>query len=202
MRFAVMASGRGGNFQALIDARARDELPDVELVLLIVNKREAQAIARAEAAGIPWKFIDSEVMSRDEFDQRALAVLHDCGAEAVVLAGFMRLLTPEFISTFRHHILNIHPALLPNFPGAHAHRDALAAGVNESGCSAHFVDEGVDTGPIILQQSVEVLPGDTEEILAARMLPHEHRLLPEAVGLLAAGRLKVDGDIVKILPKK
>ncbi|MDP7545338.1 MAG: formyltransferase family protein, partial [Anaerolineales bacterium] len=117
-------------------------------------------------------------------------------------AGFMRLLTPEFISTFRHHILNIHPALLPNFPGAHAHRDALAAGVNESGCSAHLVDEGVDTGPIILQQSVEVLPDDTEEILAARILPHEHRLLPEAVGLLAAGRLKVDGDIVRILPKK
>ncbi|MCS5525075.1 MAG: phosphoribosylglycinamide formyltransferase [Candidatus Poseidoniia archaeon] len=202
MRFAVMASGRGSNFQALIDARARDELPDVELVQLIVNKREAQAIARADAAGIPWKFIDSEVMSRDEFDQRALAVLHDCGAEAVVLAGFMRLLTPEFISTFRHHILNIHPALLPNFPGAHAHRDALAAGVNESGCSAHLVDEGVDTGPIILQQSVEVLPGDTEEVLAARILPHEHQLLTEAVRLLAAGRLKVDGSIVSILPEK
>ena len=177
-------------------------MPNVELVQLIVNKHKAQAIARAEAAGIPWKFIDSEVMSRAEFDQRALAVLHDCGAEAVVLAGFMRLLTPEFIGTFRHHILNIHPALLPNFPGAHAHRDALAAGVNESGCSAHLVDEGVDTGPIILQQSVEVLPGDTEEILAARILPHEHRLLPEAVRLLAAGRLKVDGGIVRILPEK
>ena len=202
MRFAVMASGRGSNFQALIDARTRDELPNVELVQLIVNKHKARAIARAEAAGIPWKFIDSEVMSRAEFDQRALAVLHDCGAEAVVLAGFMRLLTPEFIGTFRHHILNIHPALLPNFPGAHAHRDALAAGVNESGCSAHLVDEGVDTGPIILQQSVEVLPGDTEEILAARILPHEHRLLPEAVRLLAAGRLKVDGGIVRILPEK
>ena len=202
MRFAVMASGRGSNFQALIDAHARGELPDVELVQLIVNKREAQAIVRAEAAGIPWKFIDSGVMSRAEFDRRALAVLHDCGTEAVVLAGFMRLLTPEFIRTFRHHILNIHPALLPNFPGAHAHRDALAAGVNESGCSAHLVDEGVDTGPIILQQSVEVLPGDTEEVLAARILPHEHQLLPEAVRLLAAGRLKVDGSIVSILPEK
>ena len=202
MRFAVMASGRGSNFQALIDARTRDELPNVELVQLIVNKPKARAIARAEAAGIPWKFIDSDAMSRAEFDQRALAVLHDCGAEAVVLAGFMRLLTPEFIGTFRHHILNIHPALLPNFPGAHAHRDALAAGVNESGCSAHLVDEGIDTGPIILQQSVEVLPGDTEEILAARILPHEHRLLPAAVRLLAAGRLKVDGGIVRILPEK
>ena len=202
MRFAVMASGRGSNFQALIDARTRDELPNVELVQLIVNKHKARAIARAEAAGIPWKFIDSDAMSRAEFDQRALAVLHDCGAEAVVLAGFMRLLTPEFIGTFRHHILNIHPALLPNFPGAHAHRDALAAGVNESGCSAHLVDEGVDTGPIILQQSVEVLPGDTEEILAARILPHEHRLLPEAVRLLAAGRLEVDGATVRILPEK
>ena len=202
MRFAVMASGRGSNFQALIDARTQDELPNVELVQLIVNKHKAQAIARAEAAGIPWKFIDSEVMSRAEFAQRARAVLHDCGAKAVVLAGFMRLLTPEFIGTFRHHILNIHPALLPNFPGAHAHRDALAAGVNESGCSAHLVDEGVDTGPIILQQSVEVLPDDTEEILAARILPHEHRLLPEAVRLLAAGRLKVDGGIVRILPEK
>ncbi len=202
MRFAVMASGRGSNFQALIDARARDELPDVELVQLIVNKREAQAIARAEAAGIPWTFIDSDAMSRTEFDRRALAVLHDGGIEAVVLAGFMRLLTPEFIGAFRHRILNIHPALLPNFPGAHAHRDVLAAGVNESGCSAHLVDEGVDTGPIILQQSVDVLPGDTEEILAARILPHEHRLLPEAVQLLAAGQLEVDGGIVRILLEK
>ena len=202
MRFAVMASGRGSNFQALIDAHARDELPDVELVQLIVNKREAQAIARAEAAGIPWTFIDSDAMSRTEFDRRALAVLHDGGIEAVVLAGFMRLLTPEFIGAFRHRILNIHPALLPNFPGAHAHRDVLAAGVNESGCSAHLVDEGVDTGPIILQQPVEVLPGDTEEILAARILPHEHRLLPEAVQLLAAGQLEVDGGIVRILLEK
>ena len=202
MRFAVMASGRGSNFQALIDARARDELPDVELVQLIVNKREAQAIARAEAAGIPWTFIDSDAMSRTEFDRRALAVLHDGGIEAVVLAGFMRLLTPEFIGAFRHRILNIHPALLPNFPGAHAHRDVLAAGVNESGCSAHLVDERVDTGPIILQQPVEVLPGDTEEILAARILPHEHRLLPEAVQLLAAGQLEVDGGIVRILLEK
>ncbi len=202
MRFAVMASGRGSNFQALIDARARDELPDVELVQLIVNKREAQAIARAEAAGIPWTFIDSDAMSRTEFDRRALAVLHDGGIEAVVLAGFMRLLTPEFIGAFRHRILNIHPALLPNFPGAHAHRDVLAAGVNESGCSAHLVDDGVDTGPIILQQPVEVLPGDTEEILAARILPHEHRLLPEAVQLLAAGQLEVDGGIVRILLEK
>ena len=105
MRFAVMASGRGSNFQALIAARAQGELPDVELVQLIVNKREAEAIARAEAAGIPWTFIDSGVMSRAEFDRHALAVLHDRGAEAVVLAGFMRLLTPEFISAFRHSLV-------------------------------------------------------------------------------------------------
>ena len=202
MRFAVMASGRGSNFQALIDAHARGEMPDVELVQLIVNKRDAQATARAEATGIPWAFIDSGVLSRAEFDRDALAVLRDCGAEAVVLAGFMRLLTPEFIAAFRYRILNIHPALLPNFPGAHAHRDALAAGVSESGCSAHLVDEGVDTGPIILQQPVEVLPDDTEQSLAARILPHEHRLLPEAVRLLAAGRLEVDGGIVRILPEK
>ena len=202
MRFAVMASGRGSNFQALIDAHARGELPGAELVLLIVNKRDAQAVARAKAAGIPWAFIDSEAMPRAEFDRRALAVLRDCGADAVVLAGFMRLLTPECIAAFRYCILNIHPALLPNFPGAHAHRDALAAGVSESGCSAHLVDEGVDTGPIILQQPVEVLPNDTEESLAARILPHEHRLLAEAVRLLAAGRLEVDGGIVRILPEK
>ncbi|OIR10250.1 MAG: phosphoribosylglycinamide formyltransferase [Marine Group III euryarchaeote CG-Bathy2] len=202
MRFAVMASGRGSNFQALIDARARGELPGAELVLLIVNRRDAQAIARAEAAGIPWEFIDSEAMARAEFDRRALALLRDCRAEAVVLAGFMRLLTPEFIEAFRHRILNIHPALLPLFPGAHAHRDALAAGVAESGCSAHFVDDGIDTGPVILQRAVPVLPGDTEETLAARILPHEHRLLPEAVRLLAAERLEVDGNAVRILPEK
>ena len=202
MRFAVMASGRGSNFQALIDARARGELPGAELVLLIVNKRDAPAVARAEAAGIAWEFIDSGAMARAEFDRRALVLLRDRGAEAVVLAGFMRLLTPEFIRAFRYRILNIHPALLPLFPGAHAHRDALAAGVAESGCSAHFVDDGVDTGPVILQQAVPVLPGDDAETLAARILPHEHRLLPKAVRLLAAGRLEVDGDTVRILPKK
>ena len=202
MRFAVMASGRGSNFQALIDARARGELPGAELVLLIVNRRDAQAAARAEAAGIPWEFIDSEAIARAEFDRRALALLHECRAEAVVLAGFMRLLTPEFIEAFRHRILNIHPALLPLFPGAHAHRDALAAGVVESGCSAHFVDDGVDTGPVILQQAVPVLSDDNAETLAARILPYEHRLLPEAVRLLAAGRLAVEDGIVRILPEK
>ena len=202
MRFAVMASGRGSNFQALIDASARGELPGAELVQLIVNKRDAQAVARAEAVGIPWALIDSDAMARAKFDQRALALLRDCRAEAVVLAGFMRLLTPEFIATFRHRILNIHPALLPLFPGAHAHRDALAAGVAESGCSAHFVDAGVDTGPVILQQAVPVLPDDNAETLAARILPYEHRLLPEAVRLLAAGRLVIEGGIVRILPEK
>lgn len=202
MRFAVMASGRGSNFQALIDARARGELPGAELVQLIVNKRDAQAVARAEAVGIPWALIDSDAMARTKFDRRALALLRDCRAEAVVLAGFMRLLTPEFIAAFRHRILNIHPALLPLFPGAHAHRDALAAGVTESGCSAHFVDDGVDTGPVILQQAVPVLPDDNAETLAARILPYEHRLLPEAVRLLAAGRLAIEGGIVRILPEK
>jgi phosphoribosylglycinamide formyltransferase-1 len=202
MRFAVMASGRGSNFQALIDARARGELPGAELVQLIVNKRDAQAVARAEAVGIPWALIDSDAMARAKFDRRALALLRDCRAEAVVLAGFMRLLTPEFIAAFRHRILNIHPALLPLFPGAHAHRDALAAGVTESGCSAHFVDDGVDTGPVILQQAVPVLPDDNAETLAARILPYEHRLLPEAVRLLAAGRLAIEGGIVRILPEK
>jgi phosphoribosylglycinamide formyltransferase-1 len=202
MRFAVMASGRGSNFQALIDARARSELPGAELVQLIVNKSDAQAVARAEAAGIPWAFIDSGAMARAEFDRCALALLRDCRAEAVVLAGFMRLLTPEFIAAFRHRILNIHPALLPLFPGAHAHRDALAAGVTESGCSAHFVDEGVDTGPVILQQTVPILPNDDAETLAARILPHEHLLLLEAVRLLAAGRLEVDGNAIRILPRK
>jgi phosphoribosylglycinamide formyltransferase-1 len=141
-------------------------------------------------------------MARAKFDRRALALLRDCRAEAVVLAGFMRLLTPEFIAAFRHRILNIHPALLPLFPGAHAHRDALAAGVTESGCSAHFVDDGVDTGPVILQQAVPVLPDDNAETLAARILPYEHRLLPEAVRLLAAGRLAIEGGIVRILPEK
>ena len=202
MRFAVMASGRGSNFQALIDARARGELPGAELVQLIVNKRDAQAVARAEAVGIPWALIDSDAMARTKFDRRALALLRDCRAEAVVLAGFMRLLTPEFIAAFRHRILNIHPALLPLFPGAHAHRDALAAGVAESGCSAHFVDDGVDTGPVILQQAVPVLPDDNAKTLAARILPYEHRLLPEAVRLLAAGRLAIEGGIVRILPEK
>ena len=202
LNVAVLISGRGSNLQALIDGCAVADFP-AQIGLVISNVAGAAGLDRAQEAGIATDVIDHrDYIDREGFEAALDRALTAAGIELISLAGFMRLLTPEFIAAFRYRILNIHPALLPNFPGAHAHRDALAAGVNKSGCSAHLVDEGVDTGPIILQQPVEVLPDDTEQSLAARILPHEHRLLPEAVRLLAAGRLKVDGGIVRILPEK
>jgi phosphoribosylglycinamide formyltransferase-1 len=194
-----MASGRGSNFQALIDASQKGKMPDVELALLIVNKKDAYAIKRAEKNNIEYQVITSDDRTRSEFDQTVLKIMKDKKIEVVVLAGFMRLLTPEFIKTYQNKIINIHPSLLPLFPGAHAHRDTINSGAKISGCTAHFVDEGVDTGPIIMQKTVELVESETEESLSEKILPHEHEILPKALQLLCSEKIVLHGREVEIL---
>ena len=199
MKVGVLASGRGSNFQALINASHKGEIPDVELVILIVNKEDAYALQRAEKNGIESVIITSSDKTREEFDQCALEILQKKKIEVVVLAGFMRLLTPEFIKAYRNKILNIHPSLLPSFPGAHAHRDAINYKVKVSGCTAHLVDEGIDTGPIIMQKSVNIVEGETEKSLSEKILPYEHEILPKALQLLCSDKIVINGRDIRIL---
>ena len=198
MKVGVMASGRGSNFQAIIDAGIRGETPDVEIVHLIVNKIDAYAIERAKKYGIKFDVIDSNAMSRDKFDQKVIDVFLKKNIEVVVLAGFMRILTPKFIKTYRNKILNIHPSLLPAFPGAHAHKDTINYGAKISGCTAHLVDDGIDSGPIIMQVSIEVENGETEDSLSAKILIHEHNILPKALQLLCSDKLIIVDRKVEI----
>jgi phosphoribosylglycinamide formyltransferase-1 len=198
MKVGVMASGRGSNFQALIDAAERGEIPDADLSHLIVNKKDAYAIKRAKKHRINSTVITSHDKTRREFDQSVLKLLKELNIEIVVLAGFMRILTPEFIDTYRNRILNIHPSLLPSFPGANAHRDAIKYGAKVSGCTAHLVDEGIDSGPIIMQTSITLSDGETEKSLADKILKYEHQILPKALQLLCSGKIVVNGRHIKI----
>lgn len=201
---AVLASGGGTNFQALIDAVSAGNIQG-RIVRLIYNRREAYAAERARLAGIPAVYINKKTSPSEEvFYRRIHEELVNCGADIVVLAGWLEILSAETVSRFRNRIVNTHPALIPAFCGKgmyghHVHEAVLACGAKVSGCTIHFVEEGVDTGPIVFQQAVEVLPGDTPDSLAARILPHEHRLLVETVKLLCEGRLAVDGRKVKII---
>ncbi len=202
LRVGVLASGRGSNLQAILDAAARGELP-AQVVVVVSDRGDALALERARAAGVPAVFVDpARYPSRADFEAEIARLLEAHGVELVVLAGYMRVLGPAFVAAFRNRIMNIHPSLLPAFPGLHAQRQALEHGVKVAGCTVHFVDEGVDTGPIILQAAVPVLEDDTEESLAARILEQEHRLYPEAIRLYAAGRLRVEGRRVRILPPR
>ncbi len=199
IKLGVLASGRGTDFQSLVDARDRREL-DVEIAVLVCNIPGAPVIERAKTAGIPATVIDHRPYGKDReaFEREAVKVLKERRVDLVVFAGFMRLVTPYFVREFPTRIINIHPSLLPAFPGAHAHRDAIAAGVKVSGCTIHFVDASVDGGPIILQKAVPVREDDTEETLAARILEQEHVFLPLAVRLFAEGRIRVEGRRVRI----
>ena len=196
-KLAVLCSGRGTDLQSIIDAIKAGTLA-AEISIVLTDKPNVKALERAEIAGIKNVCVD-----RKNFDNRAdfeaELLKHLGGVDLVVLAGFMRILSPEFVRKFAGRLMNIHPSLLPAFPGAHAHRDVLAYGVKISGCTVHFVDEGTDSGPIILQAAVEVLDGDTEETLSARILEQEHILYPLAIQLFVEGRLKIDGRHVKIL---
>lgn len=199
-RIGVLCSGRGSNLAAIMEAIEHGDIR-AEIAVVIADRADAYALERAREKGIPAV----AVVRKEHFDMEAFegALLNELYAHRVtlvVLAGFMRILSPTFVYAFRGRILNIHPALLPSFPGAHAHRDVLAYGAKVSGCTVHFVDEGTDTGPIILQAAVPVMEGDTEETLAARVLEQEHRIFPEAIRLYAEGRLQTVGRTVHILP--
>ncbi len=191
LRIGALASGGGTNLQAIID-RCADGSLDAEIAIVISNNPDAGALKRAEKAGIAVRCIDHRgYNSRESFDQAVVDVLREAGVELVALAGFMRLITPVFLDAFEGRVINIHPALLPAFPGLHVQRKAIEYGAKFSGCTVHFVDNGVDTGPIIIQAVVPILDDDTEESLAARILEQEHRIYPRAIQLFAEGRLKV-----------
>lgn len=197
IKLAVLCSGRGTDLQSIIDAIKRGEVT-AEISIVITDKPQVKALKRAEIAGIKNICIDRKLFAnRAGFEAELLKNL--AGVDLVILAGFMRILSPEFVKHFQGRLMNIHPSLLPSFKGAHAHRDALAYGVKVSGCTVHFVDEGTDSGPIILQAAVEVKDDDTEETLSARILEQEHIIYPKAIQLFVEGRLKIEGRHVKIL---
>ena len=198
-RVAVLISGRGSNMAALIGATTAKDYP-AAIVLVLSNQADAAGLARARQSGIATAVIDHRPFGDDRaaFERALDDELRKNKIDIVCLAGFMRLLTPWFISRWRGRVLNIHPALLPEFKGLNTHRRALDAGVKNHGATVHFVVEETDAGPIISQQSVPVLEGDTEEALAARVLEIEHRIYPEALRLVAEGRAKFDSDDAKI----
>jgi len=199
IRVGVLASGRGTDFQSLVDARDRGDL-DVDLAVLVCNVPGAPVLERAKKAGVPAVVVDHRAYGKDRvaFETELVKVLKESRVDLVVFAGFMRLVTEQFIGAFPGRIMNIHPSLLPAFPGAHGQRDALAHGARVSGCTIHFVDASLDDGPIILQKAVPVRDDDTEETLAARILEQEHVFLPLAVRLFAEGRLRIEGRRVRI----
>jgi len=190
VKVGVLASGSGSNLQALLDA----DLGPAQVAVVIVNVAGAKALERAKAAGVDAVFIDHRGHgSREAFDQAVVDALVAHGVEWVVLAGFMRLVTKVFLGAFENRVVNIHPSLLPAFPGVKAQAQALAAGVKVTGCTVHLVDDGMDTGPVLAQVAVPVLPGDDEIKLSQRILQQEHRVLPRVVRALAEGRLVQDG---------
>lgn len=198
-KVGVLVSGRGSNLQAILDRIADGYLP-LEVAVVISDKANALALERAAKAGIPTVVVArKECADKAEFEAKINAALVEAGCELVVLAGFMRILSGGFVNQWQQKIVNIHPALLPSFPGLDAQGQAVNYGVKFSGCTVHFVDEGTDSGPIILQKVVPVLEDDTEETLAARILEQEHKAMPEALKLWAEGKLEISGRHVRVL---
>ncbi|MBI4247004.1 MAG: phosphoribosylglycinamide formyltransferase [Candidatus Rokubacteria bacterium] len=198
LRVGVLASGRGSNLQAILDAAARADFP-AEVAVVVSDREDARALARAGLRRVPAVFVNpKDHGDRVAYDAAVMETLAARGVGLVCLAGYLRILTPVFVRAWAGRIINVHPSLLPAFRGLHAQRQALEYGVKVAGATVHFVDEGVDTGPIILQASVPVLPGDTEETLSARILVEEHRIYPEAVRLFAEGRLSIQGRRVHL----
>ena len=196
-RIAVLASGRGTDFQAIVDANGRGEV-DLDIALLVCNVPDAFVIQRAKDHAIPYVVIEHKGKIREDFDKEIDEVLVENGIGLVVLAGFMRVLSSWFVSRWRDRIINIHPALLPSFPGAHAHKDALEYGVKVTGLTIHFVDEDVDHGPIIFQYPVDVLDDDDEETLSQRVLEKEHIWYPRVIEWIADGKVSRKGRKVTI----
>ena len=198
INIGVLASGRGTNLQAIIEDIKEGKI-EGRISIVVSDNRNAFALKRAEQNNIETQYIDfNKFKSREDYDKRVVECLEENGVDLVVLAGYMRILSSYFIRTYRNKIMNIHPALLPSFPGLHAQRQTIEYGVKISGCTVHFVDEGVDSGPIILQKSVEVKAADTEESLAEKILKEEHQIYPRAIQLFSQGRLIIKGRKVFI----
>ena len=202
LRLGVLASGRGSNLQAIIDAVERGGLP-AEVAVVISNKKDAHALERARRHGLPDVFVEPKPFaarsdSREAYDRAILDVLRKHNVELVLLAGYMKIVTGVLIDAYRNRMMNIHPSLLPSFPGLDVQKKALEWGVKVAGCTVHFVTEGVDEGPIIIQAAVPVLDADTVETLSARILTEEHKIYPKAVRLYTEGRLRVEGRRVRI----
>lgn len=197
---AVLVSGSGSNLQAILDRIGSGRI-DARITAVVSNKADAYGLVRARNHGVPALFLGpGDYPDRTAYDAALLAAVRASGAEAVVLAGFMRILGPEFVAAYRDRILNIHPALLPSFPGVRGPADAAAYGVAIAGATVHFVDEKMDNGPIVIQAAVPARPDDDAAALAARILAFEHRIYPQALAWLAAGRLSVDGRKTRLAP--
>ena len=192
-RIGVLLSGRGSNFEALADSVVSERIPNAEIALVLSNREAAAGIDRAKARGLTTRIIPSKGLEREAYDRLVVAALNEAKVDLVCLAGYMRLLSPYFVSAFPQGILNIHPSLLPSFPGLEAQKQALDYGVKFAGCTVHFVDENLDAGPIILQSVVPVEDSDTEEALSARILKEEHRIYSEAVKIVLEGKYKIIG---------
>ena len=201
LKVGVLASGRGSNLQAIIDASLAGDI-DVEVAVVVSDVEDSVALERARAAGVPAVHVPPgkyRTKLEPEIEERYVETLEEHGVDVIALAGFMRILHDDFLTHFAGRIVNIHPSLLPSFPGLDAQRQAWEYGVRWSGATVHFVDAGVDTGPVIIQAVVPVRDGDTRDLLAARILEEEHRIYPMALQLIAEGRITVDGRRVSIL---
>ena len=192
-RIGVLLSGRGSNFEALAESIASGRIPNAEIAMVISNRDGAPGIDRAKARGIPTRVIPSKGLERETYDRQVVAALNEGKVDLVCLAGYMRLLSPYFVAAFPNRILNIHPSLLPSFPGLESQRQALEYGVKFAGCTVHFVDENLDAGPIVLQAVLPVNDNDTEDTLSARILQEEHRIYSEAVRIVLEDRYKIEG---------
>ena len=197
-RIGVLLSGRGSNFEALADSVAAGRIPNAEMAVVVSNREGAPGIDKAKQRKIPTRVIPSKGLEREAYDRQVVAVLQEHKVDLICLAGYMRLLSPFFVASYPQRILNIHPSLLPSFPGLESQRQALEYGVKFAGCTVHFVDENLDAGPIILQATVPVHDNDTEAALSARILAEEHRLYSEAVRIVLSGKYKIEGRRVII----
>lgn len=186
-------SGRGSNFEALAESVSAGRIPGAEIAIVVSNKPDALGLKRAETRGIPSRMIPSKGLQREDYDRQVAALLQEYKVDLICLAGYMRLLSPYFVATFSKKILNIHPSLLPAFPGLESQKQALEHGVKFAGCTVHFVDENLDAGPIILQAVVPVLDGDDEHTLSERILKEEHRIYSEAVKIVLEGKYRIVG---------
>jgi phosphoribosylglycinamide formyltransferase-1 len=201
-RIGVLLSGRGSNFEALADSVAAGRIPNAEIAIVLSNRDGAPGIEKARARGIEARVIPSKGLEREAYDRLVVVALREKKVDLVCLAGYMRLISPHFVAEFRNRILNIHPSLLPAFPGLEAQRQALEHGAKFSGCTVHFVDEHLDAGPIILQAVVPIEDRDTPETLAARILREEHRIYTEAVRIVLDGRYRIEGRRVLLDSEK